>query len=226
MVIYFYFLGASTTSLEGWTDGSFVRLGYEIVGPWLGIWLIISSGLTNIGMFIAEMSSDAWMVAGMAERGMIPKVLGTRNRYGTPTYGVCLSAIGVVFLSFLSFVDIIEMLNMLFCAAQAIEFIAFLYLRAYRMDIPRPYMIPLSFPYLCVFISVPLFFIGIIIAWSSISCLFISSCAIAMGVLMYYLIDYTRIHQWIEYEPIQMKGDYSYRRIPDGIPMENIDQRI
>ena len=207
-------------SFDQWTDGSFVRLGYEIVGPWLGIWLIISSALTNIGMFIAEMSSDAWMVAGMADRGMIPKALGTRNKYGTPFYGVLASAIGIVFLSFLSFVDIIEMLNMIFCAAQAIEFVAFLYLRAYRKDIHRPFQIPLSFPMLCLFISVPFGFIGVIVILGSSSCLLVSFAVIFFGIVLYYANEYCRIHLICEFEAIQLDGGMKYVEIQDEPSLE------
>ena len=199
-----------------WTDGSFVRLGYEIIGPWLGIWLIFSSALTNIGMFLAEMSSDAWMVAGMADRGIIPKVLGSRNQYGTPYIGIIASAIGIILLSFFSFIDIVEMLNMIFCAAQSIEFVAFLYLRAYRPDIPRPFKIPLSFPWLCLFISIPLGFIGVIVALGSANCLFVSSIVIICGIVLYYVIEHMRIHNGFEFEPLQLFGNRkSYMQVHD-----------
>ena len=33
---------------------------------------------TAVGMFEAEMSSDSWQLAGMADRGMLPTVLGQR----------------------------------------------------------------------------------------------------------------------------------------------------
>jgi hypothetical protein len=43
--------------------------------------MLMASTLTNVGMFEAEMSSDAWQVAGMAEKGMIPKVFAARSKY-------------------------------------------------------------------------------------------------------------------------------------------------
>jgi hypothetical protein len=30
------------------------------MGPWLGYWMMGAAAITNIGMFEAEMSSDAW----------------------------------------------------------------------------------------------------------------------------------------------------------------------
>ena len=194
--------GASSSSSNEWTDGYFIHLGMEIGGPWLGIWLIIASGLTNIGMFVAEMSADAWMIAGMADRGMIPKVLGHRNKYETPTYGVLLSAIGILCLSSMSFIDIVDMLNLVFCMGQVIEFCAFIYLRAYRMDIYRPYTVPLSLPVLCIILALPIAFIGIIIAYSSTSCLILTAIILVMGVLMYSFVEYTRSNNLCEFAEV------------------------
>lgn len=198
--------GASDSSSTEWTDGYFVRLGSNIAGPWLGIWMIIAAALTNIGMFVAEMSSDAWMVAGMADRGIIPKVLGKRNQFDTPTYGVLLSAGGILCLSYLSFIDIVDMLNLVFCMAQAIEFAAFLYLRAYREDIHRPYRIPLSFPCLCVLLVLPFAFIFIIIAFSTTSCLIMSSSMVVLGVVMFYVTEFLRTHKICDFEPLNYES--------------------
>ena len=54
--------GASSLPASEWRDGSFTRLAQEIVGPWLGYWMIFASAISNIGMFEAEMSSDSWQV--------------------------------------------------------------------------------------------------------------------------------------------------------------------
>lgn len=194
--------GASNSSSNEWTDGYFVRLSAEIVGPWLGYWMIGAAALTNIGMFVAEMSSDAWMVAGMADRGIIPKVIGQRNQFDTPTYGVLLSAGGIICLSYLSFLDIVDMLNLVFCLAQAIEFAAFLYLRIYREDIHRPYKIPLSVPALCFLLILPFGFIGVIIAFSTVGCLILSTSLMLMGVVMFHLTEYLRKNNLCEFEPL------------------------
>lgn len=174
--------------------------------------MILAAALTNIGMFVAEMSSDAWMVAGMADRGIIPSVLGTRNQHGTPTYGVLLSALGILCLSYLSFVDIIDMLNMIFCFAQAIEFIAFLYLRAAREDLRRPYRIPLSFSCLCAFLALPLGFIGVIIAFSSITCLIMSAVMIVLGLVLYNALEFFKKRQIFRFS--DDVGSVTYTPIP------------
>jgi L-asparagine transporter-like permease len=105
-------------------------LAVDIVGPWLGYWMLMASTLTNVGMFEAEMSSDAWQVAGMAEKGMIPKVFAARSKYESPHYGVLLSLVGVLFITVMDFTSVIDLLNLLFCFSQAIEFVAYLKLKA------------------------------------------------------------------------------------------------
>ena len=47
----------------------------------------------------------------MAERGFLPKVLGYRSKYDTPTLGILLSSLGVLFVATLDFVSIVQMLN-------------------------------------------------------------------------------------------------------------------
>ena len=68
------------------------------------------------------MSSDSWQLAGMADRGMLPTVLGQRyygflvifsqwyrstlscrSKFETPTYGILISATGIVCLCWMTF---------------------------------------------------------------------------------------------------------------------------
>ena len=58
--------GVTAMTYDQWADGCFVRLGAELPGggQWLSCWLLLASAATNVGMFEAEMSSDAWQVAG------------------------------------------------------------------------------------------------------------------------------------------------------------------
>lgn len=54
------------------------------------------------------MSSDSWQIAGMADRGMLPAVLGQRSRFETPTQGILLSAGGIVCLCWMTFDQVDE----------------------------------------------------------------------------------------------------------------------
>ena len=128
----------------------------------------------------------------MADRGILPKFLGERNIYGSPTYGVLLSASGVICLGWLSFSEVVDMLNLLFCFGQAIEFAAFLHLRRTQPDMPRPYRIGIGFIGMCLMLSFPLMFIFVIISFSSVSSLCVSGGLALCGVIVWYLLEFLK----------------------------------
>ena len=147
-------------------------------------------------------------VAGMADRGILPKFLGERNQHGSPTYGVLLSASGVVCLGWLSFSQVVDMLNLLFCFGQAIEFCAFLHLRRTQPDMPRPFKIGVGLVGMCVMLAFPLMFIFVIISFSSLTSLVISSTLAALGVLVWYLLEFLKAFKICIFEnkPVHVKG--------------------
>jgi amino acid transporter len=57
--------GVSAAPFSEWKDGYFIRLSFDAIGPWLGYWMMGAAAVTNIGMFEAEMSSDAWCVCAL-----------------------------------------------------------------------------------------------------------------------------------------------------------------
>merc|ERR1711939_453224 len=96
-----------------WTDGYFAQIATDVVGSWLGAAMVFAAFVSCIGMFEAEMSSDSFQMMGMAERGLLPRFLATRSKYGTPLPAILLSATGILALGFLEFTEIIELLNFL-----------------------------------------------------------------------------------------------------------------
>eukprot|EP01038_Epipyxis_sp_PR26KG_P008883 gene8883-11982_t len=192
--------GASSDSYSKWTDGYFVELAGVVVGPWLSYWLLFAAAITNIGMFEAEMSSDAWQIAGMADRGILPSFLGKRNQYDTPTYGIIISATGIICLGWMSFAEVIDVLNLLFCYGQAIEFCAFLHLRRVKPDMPRPYQVGIGFYGMCVVLSFPLAFIIVILYFSSLQSLVLSMISALSGIVVYYLLEYAKENKWCLFE--------------------------
>eukprot|EP00605_Chrysophyceae_sp_TOSAG23-4_P001384 GSChrysophyteH1.ASY1.ANO1.1504.1 assembled CDS len=195
---------ASTRPYTEWTDGYFVALGVEIAGPWLGYWMMAASSMTNIGMFEAEMSSDAWQVCGMAERGIIPKRFSDRNAYGTPKYGVLVSLVGVLAVTTLEFEKVIDLLNLLFCFGQTIEYIAFMHLRYAYPTMNRPWKIPLGKVGISVMLFLPLAFSFAIFLLSSSQAVIISTSLSVLGLIVYELMQKARQHNWCEfcdYEP-------------------------
>ncbi len=111
-----------------------------------------------------------------------------------------MSASGIICLGWMNFSQIIDMLNMLFCFGQAIEFCAFLHLRRTRPDLPRPFKIPLGFYGMCVMLSFPLAFIGIILYFSSASSLIACVILSILGGVVYYLLEFAKSREWCHFE--------------------------
>jgi amino acid transporter len=195
--------GASNKPWTQWKDGHFVSVAAEVVGPWLGYWMIVASGMTQIGMFEAEMSSDAWQVAGMAERGIIPKVFAVRSKYDSPVYGIALSLGGVLLCTMMKFTEVVDLLNLLFCFSQAIEFIAFIELRKTYPHMQRPWKIPLGTTGVIIMLSIPLFATLLIIYFSSLKSLIISGCLTCLGFPVYFLIEKARAANWCDFYPYE-----------------------
>jgi amino acid transporter len=192
--------GASAEPSSKWQDGFLSFLAVEIGGQWLGTWMTVGAMVSSIGMFEAEMSSDAWQLAGMAERGIIPKFMGTRNAHGTPTYGILLSASGVLVLCWLSFAEVIEMLNILYCIAQLIEFAAFVHLRVKYPNMHRPFRIPLGTVGVSVMLAAPALFVLLIIGISSVWAVMSAFALAFMGFFVAMFLETAEQQEWCVFE--------------------------
>lgn len=127
-------IGATDSEPEDWVDGYLTTAAQEIGGEWLGAWVVFAAGVSNLGMFQAELSADAFQLMGMAERGFVPKIFATRSRHGTPTYGIILGVAVIVCMVSFDLEQLIEMLNFNYAIALLLEYAAFLKLRVSNAD--------------------------------------------------------------------------------------------
>uniref|UniRef100_A0A7S2Y9F4 Amino acid permease/ SLC12A domain-containing protein n=1 Tax=Entomoneis paludosa TaxID=265537 RepID=A0A7S2Y9F4_9STRA len=178
-------LGASSAEQKDWVDGYFSVIAEEIAGPWLAGWLVFAAGISNIAQFQAELSSDAFQLLGMAERGYLPQLFATRSRHGTPTYGLLLGTLVIVCMSFSKLEQLIEMLNFNYALSLFLEYLSFIKLRISRPDLERPYRIPLS-TVGCFILFIPsLTAILIVIALASSETYMFSIAVNALGLLIF-----------------------------------------
>jgi amino acid transporter len=122
-------IGASTAHQSEWNAGFFTKVAGEIAGPWLAAWMVLAAAVSNIGLFEAEMSGDAYQLMGMADRGLIPKYFCRRSRFGTPTNGILVGTFVIFCLGVANFDALVEMLNFAYSIALLMEFSAFIKLR-------------------------------------------------------------------------------------------------
>jgi len=142
----------------------------------------------------------------MSDRGILPKFLGLRNRHHTPTYGILLSAIGVLYLAEMSFAEVVELLNLLYCFGQIIEFAAFVELRRSRADLERPFRIPVNTLGAALLCFPPLVFILIIISYSTIYTLLKCVLVSIAGGGLYFVLQVAKNKGWVHFEDKYQDG--------------------
>ncbi len=67
----------------------------QVGGPGLAAWLVLASAVSNICLYEAEMSGDAYLLMGMADRGLVPKFFCKQSRFGTPSHGILVGTLVV-----------------------------------------------------------------------------------------------------------------------------------
>ncbi|KAI3505604.1 hypothetical protein L1887_27737 [Cichorium endivia] len=191
--------GAVTLDRELWTDGYFSEIGAVVGGVWLRWWVQAGAAMSNMGMFVTEMSSDSFQLLGMAERGMIPEVFAKRSRYGTPSIGILFSASGVILLSQLSFQEIVAAENFLYCFGMILEFIAFVKLRVKYPGVNRPYRIPvgnIGAVFLCV---PPSILICVVLVLSTNKVMAVSVFAMVFGLVLQPVLKWVEKKRWVKF---------------------------
>lgn len=191
--------GAVPLDREMWSDGYFSEIAKLLGGVWLRSWIQGASALSNMGMFVAEMSSDSFQLLGMAERGMLPEIFSKRSRHGTPLTGIIFSASGVILLSWLSFQEIVAAENFLYCLGMIMEFIAFVKLRIEYPAAPRPYKIPVGTVGAILICIPPTLLILVVLALASLKVMAISSVAVIIGLIMQPCLVYAEKKRWFRF---------------------------
>uniref|UniRef100_A0A7S1G022 Amino acid permease/ SLC12A domain-containing protein n=1 Tax=Corethron hystrix TaxID=216773 RepID=A0A7S1G022_9STRA len=189
-------IGATSSSRQDWQEGYLAAAAAHIGGPWLGAWTVFAAALSNLALYQAEMSANAFTLMGMAQRGLVPAAFARRSPYGTPTCALLASAGIIVVMSFFPFMEIVEVLNLLYCFALALEFAAFLQLRQTKPHVPRPYRIPLN-TCGCVLMLLPAnVLLVVMIGLASRTSHAICGSVLVAGVLLYRFQHYGRRRGW------------------------------
>ncbi|KAK9277289.1 hypothetical protein L1049_006829 [Liquidambar formosana] len=191
--------GAIPLDRELWSDGYFAVIAKMLGGVWLSWWIQGAAAMSNMGMFVAEMSSDSFQLLGMAERGMLPEFFAKRSRHGTPLVGILFSASGVILLSWLSFQEIVAAENFLYCFGMILEFIAFVRLRMKQPAASRPYKIPVGTAGAILMCIPPTILICVVLALASLKVMVVSLIAVVIGLVMQPCLKYVERKKWIKF---------------------------
>lgn len=205
LVVWGYFFpllistGAVPLHRERWSDGYFSDIARMIGGVWLRFWVQAAAAVSNMGMFVAEMSSDSFQLLGMAEQGMLPEFFTKRSKYGTPLTGILFSASGVVLLSWLSFQEIVAAENCLYCFGMVMEFIAFVTLRVKYPTASRPYKVPVGTTGAILMCIPPTIFVFVVLALAPPKVMVISLLAIMVGCFLRPCLNHCERKRWLHF---------------------------
>ena len=179
-------IGATDFDRTEWTDGFLVQVATSIGGPWLGAWTVFAAAISNIALFQAELSADAFQLMGMADRGHIPKIFSKRSIHGTPTNGIILGTAVIVVMGTSNFDQLIEMLNFNYAISLLMEYCAFIKLRISQPEVERPYRIPLN-TFGCVLLFTPTFIvILLVLGLATYTTYIFVLCTNVVGLLVFY----------------------------------------
>jgi amino acid transporter len=113
-----------------------------IVGPGLGLAVVLGGMLSGTGIFNSLMLSYTRVPYAMAEDGLLPSALLRRNRYRVPWVSVaCCATIWALALR-LSFERLISIDLVLYGASLLLEFVALVVLRVREPALERPFRVP------------------------------------------------------------------------------------
>ncbi|CAH8382250.1 unnamed protein product [Eruca vesicaria subsp. sativa] len=191
--------GAILLERELWTDGYFSDVAKALGGAWLRWWVQAAAATSDMGMFLAEMSSDSFQILGMAERGMLPEFFAKRSRYRTPLLGILFSASGVVLLSWLRFQEIVAAENLLYCVGMILEFIAFVRMRMKHPYASRPYMIPIGTVGSILMCVPPTLLIFAVVELSSLKVAAVSFVMLIIGFVRHPCLNHMDRKRWIKF---------------------------
>ncbi len=148
--------GVSVGSLS---TGSWADVARTMVGPWLGVAIVVGGTLTSVGMFNALTMSYARLPMVLAEDRMLPAVLARKNRRGVPWVAVLACAAAWALALRFSFERLISLDLILYGASLILEFAALIVLRLREPDLERPFRAG-SFAATCLIGAVPTLLIG------------------------------------------------------------------
>ncbi|XP_038709344.1 probable polyamine transporter At3g19553 isoform X2 [Tripterygium wilfordii] len=191
--------GALDSPSVEWSDGYFAEVGMLIGGAWLKWWIQAASAVSNLGLFEAEMSGDAFQLLGMSEMGMLPSLFASRSKYGTPTISILCSATGVIFLSWMSFQEILEFLNFLYAIGMLLEFAAFIKLRIKKPELHRPYKVPLQTFGATMLCLPPAVLLVLVMCLASVRTFLISGSVIILGFFLYPILVHAKERKWAQF---------------------------
>jgi amino acid transporter len=136
-------------SPSAWSTGSWSSIAATVVGPWLGIALVIGSMISTFGIVNSLTMSYSRLPLAMAEAGDAPKVFERKLANGAPWVSILACGLmwSTVLIALKGNFDRLLMLDILLYGASLIlEFVALVVLRIREPELVRPFKVPGGVP--------------------------------------------------------------------------------
>ncbi len=124
---------------DSFSTGSWADVARSLVGPWLGVALVVGGTLTAGGMFNALTMSYARLPMVLAEDGMLPSILARKNDRNVPWVAVLACAVAWALALRFSFERLISIDLILYGSSLILEFAALVVLRLREPRLERPF---------------------------------------------------------------------------------------
>jgi amino acid transporter len=137
------------------STGSWVVVARTLVGPALGVAVVLGGIANGFGMFNALVLSYTRLPMVLAEEGVLPRCVAWRNRRGAPWVAILLCAGAWALALGLSFERLISLDLMLYGASLVLEFVALAVLRRREPNLARPFRVPGGLAFVSLLGAIP-----------------------------------------------------------------------
>ncbi|HVS88175.1 MAG TPA: APC family permease [Candidatus Acidoferrum sp.] len=184
---------AALGNWQDWHTGFFSDAAKLIGGPWLGFWMTLAAGVTNISILNATVLTGTRMPSAMAEDGYLTTVLTRKHpRYGTPWIAILISSAIYGLLAVLNLAQLIKVYAWLRIAVTILTVLSAWRLRQKQPALARPFRIPWGRTGLFYVVAAPLAMSVVAMLGSDRFSLLWGPLALALGPLAYFLLRFAQ----------------------------------
>jgi amino acid transporter len=184
---------AALGNWQDWHTGFFSEAAKLIGGPWLGFWMTLAAGVTNISILNATVLTGTRMPSAMAEDGYLTPVLTRKHpRYGTPWSAILISSAVYGLLAVLNLAQLIKVYAWLRIAVTILTVLSAWRLRQEQPALARPFRIPGGRTGLFYVVAAPLAMSIVAMLGSDRFSLLWGPLALALGPLAYLLLRFAQ----------------------------------
>jgi len=179
---------AALGNWQDWKTGYFSEAARLIGGSWLGFWMALAAGVTNISILNATMLTGTRMPSAMAEDGYLSPVLTSKHaRFGTPWIAIVASCAVYGALAALNLAQLIKVYAWLRIAVTILTVLAAWKLRQTKPEMARPFRIPWGRAGLAYVVIAPLVMSVVAMLGSDRFSLKWGPTVLALGPLAYFM---------------------------------------